>query len=90
MGRAHGQRLEAAFWALTRFSVNGGWLPANGGLRPRLGSSSEHTPQCRNVKGHLPENCQKDYDRRIRNAYAMTHYEEAKAELEKIDLAEPG
>jgi putative transposase len=38
----------------------------------------------RNVKDHLPENCQKDYDRRIRNAYAMTHYEEARAELEKI------
>jgi len=38
----------------------------------------------RNVKDHLPENCQKDYDRRIRNAYAMTHYEEATAELEKI------
>ncbi|MGB8592529.1 MAG: IS256 family transposase [Candidatus Acidiferrales bacterium] len=38
----------------------------------------------RNVKDHLPENCQKDYDRRIRNAYAMTHYEEAKTELEKI------
>jgi putative transposase len=38
----------------------------------------------RNVKDHLPENCQKDYDRRIRNAYAMTHYTEAKVELEKI------
>ena len=38
----------------------------------------------RNVKDHLPENCQKDYDRRIRNAYAMTNYAEAKAELEKI------
>lgn len=38
----------------------------------------------RNVKDHLPENCQKDYDRRIRNAYAMTRYADAKAELEKI------
>ncbi len=38
----------------------------------------------RNVKDHLPENCQKDYDRRIRNAYAMTNYADAKAELEKI------
>lgn len=38
----------------------------------------------RNVKDHLPENCQKDYDRRIRNAYAMTGYAEAKVELEKI------
>lgn len=28
----------------------------------------------RNVKDHLPENCQEDYDRRIRNAYAMTSY----------------
>jgi putative transposase len=25
----------------------------------------------RNVKEYLPENCQKDYDRRMRNAYAM-------------------
>ena len=32
----------------------------------------------RNVKDHLPENSQKDYDRRIRNAYAMTHYQEAR------------
>ncbi len=38
----------------------------------------------RNVKDHLPENCQEDYDRRIRNAYAMTDYAEAKVELEKI------
>lgn len=30
------------------------------------------------------ENCHKDYDRRIRNAYAMTHYQKAQAELEKI------
>jgi transposase-like protein len=37
-----------------------------------------------NVKEHLPENCQGDYDRRIRNAYAMTNYAEAKAALEKI------
>ena len=38
----------------------------------------------RNVKDHLPEHCQKEYDRRIRNAYAMTNYAEAKAELEKV------
>ena len=38
----------------------------------------------RNVKDHLPKNAQSDYDRRIRNAYAMTGYAEAKAELEKI------
>ncbi len=37
-----------------------------------------------NVKDHLPENCQRDYDRRIRNAYAMTNYAEAKADLEKL------
>jgi len=30
------------------------------------------------------ENCQKDYDRRMRNAYAMSSYTEAKAALEKI------
>jgi transposase-like protein len=38
----------------------------------------------RNVKDHLPENCQEDYDRRIRNAYAMTNYADAKEALEKI------
>lgn len=38
----------------------------------------------RNVKEYLPKNAQGDYDRRIRNAYAMTNYTEAKAELEKI------
>jgi transposase-like protein len=38
----------------------------------------------RNVKDHLPKNAQGDYDRRIRNAYALTSYTEAKAELEKI------
>jgi transposase-like protein len=38
----------------------------------------------RNVKEYLPENCQRDYDRRMRNAYAMNSYAEAKAALEKI------
>ena len=38
----------------------------------------------RNVKEYLPKNAQGDYDRRIRNAYAMTEYGAAKAELEKI------
>src|SRR5690349_19861530 len=38
----------------------------------------------RNVKEYLPENCQRDYDRRMRNAYAMNNYAEAKAALEKI------
>jgi putative transposase len=38
----------------------------------------------RNVKDHLPKNAQGDYDRRIRNAYAMTDYTAAKAELGKI------
>jgi putative transposase len=32
----------------------------------------------RNVKEYLPENCQKDYDRRMRNAYAMNNYADAK------------
>jgi hypothetical protein len=31
----------------------------------------------RNVKEYLPENCLKDYDRRMRNAYAMNNYAEA-------------
>jgi transposase-like protein len=38
----------------------------------------------RNVKEHLPKSAQADYDQRIRNAYAMTEYAAAKAELEKI------
>ncbi|MGI0080786.1 MAG: IS256 family transposase [Nitrososphaerales archaeon] len=38
----------------------------------------------RNVKEHLPKNAQGDIDRRIRNAYALTGYAEAKAELEKL------
>jgi transposase-like protein len=38
----------------------------------------------RNVKEHLPKSVQGDTDRRIRNAYAMTSYAEAKAELGKI------
>ena len=38
----------------------------------------------RNVAEYLPKNAQGDYDHRIRNAYAMTNYAEAKAELEKI------
>ena len=38
----------------------------------------------RNVREHLPKNAQGDYDRRIRNAYAMTDYAAAKAELQKI------
>jgi len=38
----------------------------------------------RNVKEHLPKSAQGDTDRRIRNAYAMTDYTAAKAELEKV------
>jgi transposase-like protein len=38
----------------------------------------------RNVKEHLPKSAHDDTDRRIRNAYAMTSYAEAKAELGKI------
>ena len=38
----------------------------------------------RNVREYLPENCQKDYDRRMRNAYAMSNYTEAKGALQKI------
>jgi transposase-like protein len=38
----------------------------------------------RNVKEYLPKNAQGDYDRRLRNAYAMTEYAAAKAEVEKI------
>jgi putative transposase len=38
----------------------------------------------RNGKEYLPENCQKDYDRRMRNAYAINNYVEAKETLQKI------
>ncbi len=53
-----------------------------GGSRPGLEMGKSQNR--RNVADHLPKACQKDYDRRVRNAYAMTHYAEAKAELEKI------
>jgi hypothetical protein len=36
------------------------------------------------VKEYLPENYQKDYDRPMRNAYAMNNYAEAKGALQKI------
>lgn len=38
----------------------------------------------RNVKDHLPESCRADYDRQLRNAYALTGYQEARAALEKL------
>lgn len=38
----------------------------------------------RNVKDHLPEGCRADYDRQLRNAYAMTSYEDAQAALGKL------
>jgi len=38
----------------------------------------------RNVKDHLPEGCRADYDRQLRNAYAMASYQDAKAALERI------
>ncbi len=37
-----------------------------------------------NVKDHLGQDAQGDYVRRLRNAYGLTHYAEAKAELEKL------
>jgi Transposase, Mutator family len=48
------------------------------GIEKVLGEHAEvlrcQIHKLRKVKDHLPENCQKDYDRRIRNAYAMTNY----------------
>jgi transposase-like protein len=38
----------------------------------------------RNVRDHLPEGCRADYDRQLRNAYAMSSYPDAKAALERI------
>ena len=38
----------------------------------------------RNVIEHLPEGCRADWRRRLRNAYAMTDYTEAKAALERL------
>ena len=38
----------------------------------------------RNVQDHLPESCRADYDRQLRNVYALTSYEQAQAALEKI------
>jgi len=53
-----------------------------------FGSNSE-VQRCqlhkrRNVKDHLPEGCRADYDRQLRNAYAMSSHEDAKAALEKL------
>lgn len=38
----------------------------------------------RNVLEHLPEHCGADWRRRLRNAYAMTQYAEAKEALERL------
>ena len=38
----------------------------------------------RNVREYLPKNSQRDYDRRMRNAYAMDNYADAKEALQKI------
>jgi putative transposase len=38
----------------------------------------------RNVIDHLPENCRTDWRRRMRAAYSMTDYGEAKAALQKL------
>jgi len=38
----------------------------------------------RNVTDHLPEHCRADYDRQLRNAYAMSSYPDAKQALERI------
>ena len=59
------------------------------GIARVFGAPREEVQRCqlhkrRNVVEYLPKNAQGDYDRRIRNAYAMTNYAEAKAELEKI------
>jgi len=37
-----------------------------------------------NVKDHLPEHCRAEYDRWLRNAYALADYGEAKAALQKL------
>lgn len=38
----------------------------------------------RNVTEHLPEHCRADWRRRLRNAYALASYADAKAALEKL------
>ena len=38
----------------------------------------------RNVNDHLPEHCRAEYDRRLRNAYAMSSYADAKQALERL------
>jgi putative transposase len=38
----------------------------------------------RNVRDHLPAGCRADYERQLRNAYAMSSYEDAKGALEKL------
>jgi transposase-like protein len=41
----------------------------------------------RNVKEYLPENCQRDYDRRMRNAYAMNSYIGQRSFTENLSIA---
>jgi transposase-like protein len=53
-------------------------------VREKTAGSAARSNKRRNVAEHLPKTAQGDYDRRIRNAYAMTEYAAAKAELEKI------
>jgi transposase-like protein len=38
----------------------------------------------RNVVGHLPEQCQADVKRKLKNAYAMADYDKAKESLQKL------
>jgi len=38
----------------------------------------------RNIREYLPKNSQRDYDRRMRNAYALDNYADAKEALQKI------
>ena len=58
------------------------------GIERVFGSQAEvqrcQIHKIRNVIEHLPESCRADWRRRLRNAYAMTNYEEAKAALQKL------
>src|SRR6201984_2701979 len=85
VGRSGGPRTGSA----AAVSGGDGWIESAAGRLERVFGEQVEVQRCqihkrRNVKEYLPENCQKDYDRRMRNAYAMNNYVEAQEALQKI------
>ena len=84
VGRSGGPRTGSA----AAVSGGAGWIEALRAGVERVFGEQVEVQRCqihkrRNVKEYLPENCQKDYDRRMRNAYAMSNYAKAKRRYRK-------